>query len=128
MREAYTFDDVLLEPQRSGVFSRKDVNTSARFSKNITLNTPIVSANMDTVTEHRMARFMAEGGGMGIIHRFLSVEKQANEVRCVKRAENVVIEDPYTISVDADISDAKRVMSEKGVSGLPVLNSSGKVV
>ena len=128
MREGYTFDDVLLEPQRSGVFSRKDVNTSAQFSKNITLNMPIVSSNMDTVTEHRMARFMAEAGGIGIIHRFLSVEKQANEVRRVKRAENVVIEDPYTISVDADISDAKRVMSEKGVSGLPVLNSSGKVV
>ena len=128
MREGYTFDDVLLEPQRSGVFSRKDVNTRAKFSKNITLNTPIVSANMDTVTEHRMARFMAEGGGIGIIHRFLSIERQANEVRRVKRAENVVIEDPYTINAESDVSGAERVMSEKGVSGLPVLNSSGKVV
>ncbi len=128
VRDGYTFDDVLLEPQRSGVFSRKDVSVGARFSKNITLNIPIVSANMDTVTEHRMARFMAEAGGIGIIHRFLSIDRQVAEAKRVKRAENVVIEDPYTISAEADILSAERFMDEKGVSGLPVLNFSGKVV
>lgn len=128
MREGYTFDDVLLEPQRSGVFSRKDVNTEARFSKNITLSVPVVSANMDTVTEAKMARFMAEAGGIGIIHRFLSIEKQADEVRRVKRAENVVIEDPYTVFVGAELEDAKKIMEEKNVSGLPVLDKDGRVV
>ena len=128
MREAYTFDDVLLEPQRSGVFSRKDVDTRAQFSRNIFLNTPIVSANMDTVTEYRMARFMAEVGGIGIIHRFLSIEKQAEEVRKVKRAENVVIDDPYTVSEDASVLEAERIMKDKSVSGLPVLDSKNKVV
>lgn len=128
MRDGYTFDDVLLEPQRSGVFSRKDVNTESQFSKHITLNMPIVSANMDTVTEHKMARFMAESGGIGIIHRFLPIDRQVAEVMRVKRAESVLIEDPYTIGSEADISEAERTMSEKNVSGLPVLNFAGKIV
>src|SRR3989338_3613870 len=122
MREGYTFDDVLLEPQRSGVFSRKDVSTEAQFSRNIRLNLPVVSANMDTVTEAKMARFMAESGGIGIIHRFLNIERQADEVRRVKRAESAVIEDPYTIFVDTEFGEAKKLMEEKSVSGLPVLD------
>ncbi|OGF62519.1 IMP dehydrogenase [Candidatus Giovannonibacteria bacterium RIFCSPLOWO2_01_FULL_44_40] len=128
MREGYTFDDVLLEPQRSGVFSRKDVSTEAQFSRNIRLNLPVVSANMDTVTEAKMARFMAESGGIGIIHRFLNIERQADEVRRVKRAESAVIEDPYTIFVDTEFGEAKKLMEEKSVSGLPVLDRAGKLV
>lgn len=128
MREAYTFDDVLLEPQRSGVFSRRDVNTEARFSKHITLNLPIVSANMDTVTESRMARFMAEEGGIGIIHRFLPISRQAEEVRLVKRAESALIDDPYTIFPESEVSDAKKFMDQKHVSGLPVIDEKRKVV
>ena len=128
MREAYTFDDVLLEPQRSGVFSRRDVNTETFFSRSLKLNLPIVSANMDTVTESRMARFMAEEGGIGIIHRFLPVLRQAEEVRRVKRAESAIIEDPYVIHSHADVLEAKKFMEEKGVSGLPVLDGKKKVV
>src|SRR3989344_4137170 len=127
MREGYTFDDVLLEPQRSGVFSRKDVTTRSQFSRGIFLNAPVVSANMDTVTEYRMARFMAESGGIGIIHRFLPIAAQAEEVRKVKRAENVVIDDPYTVNADQNVADAERIMKEKGVSGLPVLDSDGRI-
>src|SRR3989338_1506492 len=100
LREGITFDDVLLVPRRSRVFSRKDVDTSSPLSKNILLNIPLVSANMDTVTESRMARAMAEAGGIGIIHRFCSIEKQSDEVRNVKRAESVFIEDPVTVSPD----------------------------
>ena len=121
IRETFTFDDVLLVPRRSGVFSRGDVSTKAWFSRNITLNIPIVSANMDTVTEARMARFMAEAGGLGIIHRFLPIAEQVNEVRKVKRAENVIVEDPYYIEPNATVEDAERIMDGHGVSGLPVV-------
>ena len=128
MREAYTFDDVLLEPQRSGVFSRKDVDTETFFSKHIALNLPIVSSNMDTVTESRMARFMAEEGGIGIIHRFLPIPRQAEEVRLVKRAESALIDDPYIISPEIEIGEAKKIMNQKHVSGLPVVDEKKKVV
>ena len=128
VREAYTFDDVLLVPQRSGVFSRKDVNTEAQFSRHIKLNAPIVSANMDTVTESRMARFMAEEGGIGIIHRFLPIDRQADEVRLVKRAESALIDDPYTIFFESEVGEAKKFMDQKHVSGLPVLDEKKKIV
>ena len=128
MREAYTFDDVLMLPQRSGVFSRRDTNTASLLTRRISLNIPIVSANMDTVTEYRMARFMAEAGGIGIIHRFLPIDKQAEEVQRVKRAESVVIEDPYVIAKDFAVKDAEELMSEYNVSGLPVLDQNNKVV
>src|SRR3989344_8608912 len=97
MREGLTFDDVLLIPRKSRVFSRKDIRTDTKLSRNISLHIPLASANMDTVTESRMARAMAEAGGVGIIHRFCSIEKQIAEVRKVKRAENVVIEDPVAV-------------------------------
>lgn len=123
IRETFTFDDVLLVPRKSAVFSRGDVSVRAEFSRHITLNTPLVSANMDTVTEGRMARFMAEVGGFGIIHRFLSIEQQADEVRKVKRAENAVIEDPYFIGPDASVVDAERLMQKHNISGLPVIEA-----
>src|SRR3989344_9009745 len=99
--QGFTFDDVLLEPKKSAIYSRKDVSLETNFSKNIKLRIPIVSANMDTVTESKMAQFMAECGGLGIIHRFLSIERQTEEVRKVKRAESTIIDEPYTISVDS---------------------------
>ncbi|OGF74555.1 IMP dehydrogenase [Candidatus Giovannonibacteria bacterium RIFCSPHIGHO2_02_FULL_46_20] len=128
IRETFTFDDVLLVPRRSAVFSRKDVTVRAQFSRNITLTIPLVSANMDTVTEARMARFMAEAGGIGIIHRFLPIDQQAEEVRKVKRAENVVIEDPYVINPEQVIADAERIMRDRGVSGLPVVDEAKRVL
>ena len=128
IRDALTFDDVLLVPRRSSVHSRRDVNLSTNLSKNIKLNVPIVSANMDTVTESAMAISMAHNGGIGIIHRFMPVERQVDEVLKVKRAESVIIEEPYTVWPSATMGDAKRLMQEKGVNGLLVVDASRKLV
>lgn len=121
IREGLTFDDVLLLPRHSAVFSRKDASTKAPLSRHITLNTPLVSANMDTVTESGMARAMAQMGGIGIIHRFLSIERQVEEVRKVKRAENVIIEDPFTVHPDMTLGDAKNFMRREATSGVLVV-------
>ncbi|PIR70657.1 MAG: IMP dehydrogenase [Candidatus Niyogibacteria bacterium CG10_big_fil_rev_8_21_14_0_10_42_19] len=123
IKEGLSFDDVLLVPRRSGILSRKDVFLGTRFSRGISLELPLVSANMDTVTEAKMARFMAEVGGIGVIHRFLSIEDQAEEVRKVKRAENIIIEDPYTINEESTIAEARKLMADFGVSGLLVKDS-----
>ena len=128
IRDALTFDDVLLVPKRSLIHSRKDVDLSTRLSRNIKLNIPIVSANMDSVTESAMAISMAHNGGIGIIHRFMPVERQVEEVLKVKRAESVIIEEPYTIWPSATMSDAKRLMQEKGVSGLLVVDANKKLL
>ncbi|HSE35026.1 MAG TPA: IMP dehydrogenase, partial [Candidatus Paceibacterota bacterium] len=121
IREGLTFDDVLLVPKHSDVYSRKDVDTSARLTRDLSLNIPLVSANMDTVTESAMARAMARAGGIGIIHRFLSIERQAEEVRAVKRAENAVIEDPLTIGPDETLGAVRKLMKQESVSGFPVV-------
>src|SRR3989338_6426508 len=126
IRETFTFDDVLLVPRRSAVFSRKDVTVRAQFSRNITLTIPLVSANMDTVTESRMARAMAEAGGIGIIHRFCSIEKQSEEVRKVKRAESVFIEDPVTVSPDDTVGTVRKIMTAQGVSSALVVQKNSK--
>ena len=127
IREGLTFDDVLLLPRRSAVFSRKDVSTKTHLSKHIALNVPLISANMDTVTESGMARAMARMGGIGIIHRFLSIERQVEEVRKVKRAENVIIEDPFTVHPDITLGEAKSFMRREGISGvLVVKEKAGK--
>lgn len=128
IRDALTFDDVLLVPKRSPIRSRKDVDLSTRLSRNIKLNIPIVSANMDTVTESAMAISMARNGGVGIIHRFMPVERQVDEVLKVKRAESIIIEHPYTISPNSTVHDARRLMQEKGVKGLPVVDGNGKLL
>lgn len=126
-RLGLTFDDVLLLPRKSAVYSRKDVSTKALLTRNITLNVPIISANMDTVTESGMARAMARLGGIGIIHRFLSIERQVEEVRKVKRAENVMIDDPFTVSPEMTLGEAKAFMRREGTSGvLVVKEKSGK--
>jgi IMP dehydrogenase len=117
--EALTFDDVLLLPAKSDVVPAT-VNTSTRLSRNITLNIPVVSAAMDTVTESRLAIALAQQGGIGIIHRNLSLEEQASEVDKVKRSESGMIVDPITMSPDEKISDALEVMRKYRISGVPI--------
>jgi len=125
MREGFTFHDVLLVPKRSAIASRRGVDTSGRFSRRITLKVPIVSANMDTVTESRMAVALARAGGLGIIHRFLTLEEEAAQVAKVKRAESIVIAEPYTIGPDETVGRAKGLMREHGVGGLLVVDNKG---
>lgn len=123
-----TFDDVLLVPKRSDIRSRKDVNTATWLTREIRLQIPIVSANMDTVTETRMAITMAQQGGIGILHRFMSIEKQVESVRRVKRAENMVVEHPLQIPPDATVSQARQKMAESDVGGLMVVDENHKLL
>src|SRR5580700_1064024 len=124
--EALTFDDVLLLPARSDVVPAQ-ANTQTQLTRNIRLNTPIISAAMDTVTESHMAIAMAQQGGLGIIHRNMSVEQQANEVDKVKRSESGMIVDPVTMGPDARVSDALEVMRKYKISGVPI-TKNGKLV
>jgi len=128
IREGVTFDDVLLVPKYSKVTSRSDTDLSTKLSKNISLNIPLISANMDTVTESLMAVTVAREGGIGIIHRFLTIEQQVNEVLKVKRSGSIIIENPYTINSELTIKDAFSVMNEKQVSGLLVTDSNSKII
>src|SRR5882724_12076952 len=121
-----TFDDVLLIPAESSVLPR-DIDVSTRLSERITLNIPLVSAAMDTVTESKTAIAMAQEGGIGIIHRNLSVWTQAGEVEKVKKYESGMIVDPITVAPDQKISDAQEIMNKYGISGLPV-TKNGKLV
>lgn len=116
-----TYDDVLLVPRFSSVMSRKDVDCSSQFTKQIGLKAPFVSSNMDTVTESAMAIAVAEFGGLGVIHRFLPIELQAKEVITVKRSQSRIIEDPHTIGPTATVGDARQLMDRMQVHGLPVL-------
>ena len=125
--EALTFDDVLLVPARSEVVPA-NTNTQTQLSRNIRLNIPIISAAMDTVTESHMAIALAQQGGLGIIHRNLTVEQQANEVDKVKRSESGMIVDPVTMSPDAKVSDALDVMKKYKISGVPITLKDGKLV
>jgi IMP dehydrogenase len=118
IREGLTFDDVLLIPKRSPIISRSQTNLKTRLSRNISLNIPIISANMDTVTESPMAIALAREGGIGIIHRFMTIQDQVDEVLKVKRSESVMIEQPYTISIDSSVGYAKKIMHDFGISGL----------
>ncbi|MGB8012522.1 MAG: IMP dehydrogenase [Terriglobales bacterium] len=124
--EALTFDDVLLLPARSEVVPA-NTNTQTQISRNIRLNIPIISAAMDTVTESHMAIALAQQGGLGIIHRNLTIEQQANEVDKVKRSESGMIVDPVTMSPDAKVSDALDVMQKYKISGVPI-TKDGKLV
>lgn len=125
--EYLTYEDVLLVPGFSEVLPR-DVIISSKFSKNITLKTPIVSSAMDTVTEAALAIAMAQDGGMGVLHKNMSAEKQAMEVRKVKRAESGMIIDPVTLSKDAFVSDAKKLMNEYRIGGIPVIDSDKRLI
>ena len=127
-KEGLTFDDVLLVPKFSDITSRSQTNLETKFSKNISLNIPLISANMDTVTESSMALAMAQQGGLGIIHRFLTIEEETNQILKVKRSGSVMIENPYFIGPDKTVNDAISYMGEKGVHGLLVMDSESKLV
>lgn len=127
-KEGLTFDDVLLVPKYSDITSRTQTDLSTKLSRNISLNIPFLSANMDTVTESNMAVTMAREGGIGIIHRFLTIEEEVKEVLRVKRAGSVMIENPYSIGPDQTVNDAIKYANEQGVSGLLVINSESKLI
>ncbi|MDC7996275.1 IMP dehydrogenase [Altibacter sp. HG106] len=125
--EGLTYDDVLLVPAYSEVLPR-EVSIKTQFSKNITLNVPIVSAAMDTVTESAMAIAIAREGGIGVLHKNMTIEQQAAEVRKVKRAESGMIQDPVTLSPDATVGDAQKTMSEYSIGGIPITDDAGKLI
>ena len=125
--EALTYDDVLLLPAYSEVLPR-EVTTTTRLTKNITLNIPILSAAMDTVTEADLAIAMAQNGGIGIIHKNMTIAQQAEQVRKVKRSESGMIIDPITLTEDKNIGDAQKIMRESRIGGIPIINNEGKLV
>jgi len=122
-----TFDDVLLEPRYSEVVP-SDVDVSSRLTNRIRLNIPLLSSPMDTVTESEMAIALAKVGGLGVIHKNLSIEAQTEEVNKVKRSANGIIEDPVTLRPDDSITDARQVMQQHNVSGIPIVNDGGRLV
>ncbi len=125
--EGLTFDDVLLVPAYSAVLPR-EVDIRSHLTKNIVLNVPMLSAAMDTVTEANLAIALAREGGLGILHKNMSIERQADQVRKVKRSESGMIIDPVTLLVDATIGDALRLMKENKIGGIPIVDSNNKLV
>lgn len=125
--EGLTFDDVLLLPSYSEVLPHT-VDLTSKFSRSITINTPIVSAAMDTVTEFQMAIAIAREGGIGVIHKNMGIEEQAHQVTTVKRAENGMIYDPITITVEKKVSDALDIMAKYKIGGIPVVDDNGYLV
>jgi IMP dehydrogenase len=119
--EGLTYDDVLLLPDFSEVLPR-DVDISTRFTRNITLKAPLISAAMDTVTESSLAIAIAQDGGIGVLHKNMSIDQQALQVRRVKRAESGMILDPVTLSASAKVGDAKKMMAEFGIGGIPIVD------
>jgi len=125
--EGLTYDDVLLVPAYSEILPR-EVSITTKFSRNITLNVPIVSAAMDTVTESAMAIAMAREGGIGVLHKNMSIKRQAQEVRKVKRAESGMIQDPVTLQKTATVGDAQNTMREYSIGGIPIVNDEGGLI
>ncbi|HLB04489.1 MAG TPA: IMP dehydrogenase, partial [Gaiellaceae bacterium] len=115
LRLGLAYDDVLIVPRRSGIASRREVSTRSSFTRRIEVAVPIVSASMDTVTESAMAIAMAQIGGMGAVHRFMPLEREAAEVARVKRFLNVVVDDPYRISPDRTVAEARAEAARHGV-------------
>ena len=124
--EGLTYDDVLLVPAFSEVLPR-EVNIQAKFTRNITINIPVVSAAMDTVTESKMAIAMAQEGGIGVLHKNMTIADQARKVRKVKRAESGMILDPVTLPMDAVVADAKNAMQEHSIGGIPIVDKNGEL-
>ncbi len=124
--QGITFDDVLLVPARSGVVPR-DVDVSTRLTRNIRLNIPLMSAPMDTVTESTLAIALAQAGGLGVIHKNITIEEQAREVEKVKRSEHGIITSPITLPPEESTATARRMMNEHNVSGIPVVTEGGKL-
>ena len=127
IQKAITFDDILLVPSKSKVLPR-DVDVSTRLTKNIRLNIPILSAAMDTVTESELAIAMAREGGIGILHKNMSIEKQASEVDRVKRSESGMIQDPITLKPDQTVGEANRLMERYQISGFPIVNDNNELI
>jgi len=127
IQKAITFDDILLVPSKSKVLPR-DVDVSTRLTKNIRLNIPILSAAMDTVTESELAIAMAREGGIGILHKNMSIEKQASEVDRVKRSESGMIQDPITLKPDQTVGEANRLMERYQISGFPIVNDNSELI
>jgi IMP dehydrogenase len=125
--EGLTFDDVLLIPAYSEVLP-KDVEISSLFSRNIKINAPIVSAAMDTVTEAAMAIAIARQGGIGVIHKNMSIKEQARQVKEVKRAESGMIYDPITIEKTSTVGDAIKLMKDFRIGGIPVVENNGTLI
>lgn len=125
--EGLTYDDVLLVPGYSEILPR-EVNISSYFTKSIKLNTPIVSAAMDTVTEHELAIAIAQEGGIGVLHKNMTIEEQAEQVRKVKRSESGMILDPVTVSDSATIGDAVKLMGENKIGGIPIVDKQNKLI
>ncbi|MBF8970969.1 MULTISPECIES: IMP dehydrogenase [unclassified Streptococcus] len=122
LKKGYTFDDVLLIPAESHVLPN-DINLKTQLAPNLTLNIPIISAAMDTVTDSRMAIAMARAGGLGVVHKNMSIEEQAEEVRKVKRSENGVIMDPFFLTPDHSVSEANELMERYRISGVPIVDT-----
>ena len=122
-----TYDDVLLVPAFSEILPR-EVSITSRFSKNITLNVPIVSAAMDTVTESRMAIAMAQEGGIGVLHKNMTIGDQADKVRTVKRAESGMIIDPVVLTIDSYVKDAKENMAQYKIGGIPIVDDQSRLL
>ena len=125
--EGLTYDDVLLVPAYSEILPR-EVSIKTKFTKNITINIPIISAAMDTVTESDMAIAIAREGGIGVLHKNMTIEAQANEVRKVKRSESGMIIDPITLPKDATVADAKQNMKEHRIGGIPIIDNNGLLI
>src|ERR1044071_8688931 len=125
--EGLTFDDVLLMPAYSQVLPR-DVDIKTKLTRDITLNVPMLSAAMDTVTEANLAIALAREGGLGILHKNMTIERQAEQVRKVKRSESGLILDPVTLTANATIGDAVRLMRENKIGGIPIIDKNGKLV
>ena len=124
INEGFTYDDVLLIPNYSEILPR-EVSITSRFTRNINLNVPIISAAMDTVTEAAMAIAMAREGGIGVLHKNMTIEEQAKQIRKVKRAESGMIIDPVTLPLNSKVSDAKRCMKENNIGGIPIVDAGG---
>ncbi|HPR60015.1 MAG TPA: IMP dehydrogenase, partial [Prolixibacteraceae bacterium] len=127
INEGLTFDDVLLIPAYSDVLPR-DVDLTSKFTRNITIKTPIVSAAMDTVTEAKMAISIAREGGIGVIHKNMSIEEQVRQVTTVKRAENGMIYNPITVEKEKTVADVLEMMSMYKIGGIPVVDAEGYLV
>jgi IMP dehydrogenase len=125
--EGLTFDDVLLMPAYSEILPR-DTDIRSQLTKSITLNVPMLSAAMDTVTEANLAIALAREGGIGILHKNMSIDKQAEQVRRVKRSESGMIVDPITLLVDATIGDALKLMRDNKIGGIPIVDAGQKLV
>ena len=125
--DGLSFDDVLLKPARSGVLPR-EADLTTRLTRNVTLNVPLVSAAMDTVTETRMGIAIAQEGGIGIIHKNLPLAEQAAKVDRVKRSQAGIITDPFTLRPDNSVQQAEDLMAKYKVSGVPITDAGGKLV